>query len=179
MNNETARIINRNKASLRARSRSPRRLLVAALLGVALLLAACGSDGEVTTTAGGSMLNPVSGDWVLQSLSVEEDMQIDLEGLAERTPTVSILGTELSGTTGCNDFRGATEYDIEGDRFNATVAEMTEIGCDGHVEKFFLQALEGATIFAVESGVLTLSDDAEYPTTMTFANTVAGTTDES
>lgn len=122
-------------------------------------------DPDSDSAASGSTLNPVAGSWTLEWLTVEGDMDIDFEGF---TPTIEIQGNTITGTTGCNTFGGTTTYDIAGDSFSVEVAEITEEGCDENIEEYFVPALESATIFTSEPGVLLLSDGAEFPTEMRF-----------
>lgn len=124
-----------------------------------------GQDG-IDPAAGGSTFNPVGGSWILQSLTIEGDMAIPLE--EGSPPTIEVLGTELRGFSGCNSFGASASYDIEGDSFSAQLNEITEIGCGTDTEMWFLQALGSVNSFTSEPGVLTLTDNAEFPTTMRF-----------
>lgn len=124
------------------------------------------SGGDADPAAGGSTFNPVGGSWTLESLTIEGDMAISLE--EGDVPTIEVLGTDLTGHTGCNGFGGTTEYDITGDSFSAEVGAITEIGCENDTEKWFLQALGAVNTFTSEPGVLILSDNAEFPTEMRF-----------
>lgn len=122
-------------------------------------------DPSLAAGGGGSTFNPVAGEWILQSLTIEGDMAIPLEEIL--IPTMTVQGTEVTGNTGCNNFSFAAEYDIAGDSFSGDFLEMTEEGCDG-IEQWFVQALSSVTTFTSEPGVLILTDGADAPTTMRF-----------
>lgn len=163
-------------------------LLLALGLLFTLVAAACGSNGTdlaagdpsneipdetndgdgADAAAGGSTFNPVAGSWTLQSLTIEGDMAIDLEG-DFTTPTLDVTGTDISGSTSCNTYDGTVSYDIAGDTFSATELRFTEMACAEDIESFFLQALTSATTFALEDGALVLTDGAEFPTELRFA----------
>lgn len=162
----------------RTTGRSRMIMAITLAMAMALLLAACGGAdvtvgvaGDSDPATGASTFNPVAGDRILQYLTIEGDMEIDLEQLGDATPTMLIKeGTVLSGSTGCNLYQGIVAYDITGDDFTASIDSVTERACDSDVEKFFLQALAAANAFAYDGGQLTLTDNAEFPTTMVFVD---------
>ncbi len=153
---------------------------------IAMALAACGSNatsdvaaeepfedlpadssGDADAAAGGSTFNPVAGSWTLQSLTIEGDMAIDLEG-DFTTPTLEVLGTEISGSTSCNTYGGTASYDIAGDTFSVDGLQFTEMGCAEDIEPWFLEALGSVTTFTLDNGELVLTNGAEFPTEMRF-----------
>lgn len=137
---------------------------------LAIVIASCGSASEPVSNAAssGSTFNPVAGEWEAQTLSIEGDMEIDIESEAT-PPSMSIQGNTITGFTSCNDFAGTVEYDIAGDRFSATIDSVGDNDCGNQTEQFFLQALESATTFQNEDfETLRLSDNAEYPNELSF-----------
>jgi len=137
------------------------------------------TGGDADPAAGGSSFNPVAGSWTLESLTIEGDMAIPLvEGAT--VPTLEVQGTDVSGTDGCNTYGGTATYDIAGDSFAIGDIAATEIACeDDVVSSWFNQALNAATSFSSEPGVLILTDNAAAPTTMRFTiNAINETPDE-
>jgi heat shock protein HslJ len=118
----------------------------------------------------GSQLNPVAGEWVLDFLTVEGDMAIEIP--EDARPTLTIEGTSVSGFSGCNTYGGSTTYDIDADTFSVEDGlTMTEMACEDvdDLEQRFTAALTGAATWSLEDGRLSLSDAAEFPTTLTFS----------
>lgn len=119
---------------------TPRSLILAALVGLAVLTAACGVGPAVE----------LDGEWILQRGTVDGEALQLAEG-----PQVSLRidGSEIGGTAACNQYGGEMERD--GDRVTFGALSMTEMACDEP-----LMALEAAYLDAL-SRVDTARRDAD------------------
>lgn len=97
------------------------------LASTALLLGACGGAND-TAEPGGTAPPAASspeGDWVL----VEGEAPGGPVPVIEGSPiTLTIEGTELSGTAACNSYGGTADLDDE--RFRPRDLHATEMACD-------------------------------------------------
>jgi heat shock protein HslJ len=100
----------------------------------ALLLAACGGD-DAGATAPTSARRPLEGPtWVL------DVDQLDVEDVGEVFPTIRFLGGQVSGTTGCNSFRGT--YTLDGSDLRFSPLATTLIGCPPPLEALEREVLD-------------------------------------
>jgi heat shock protein HslJ len=107
-----------------------------AALGLALLLAACGSD------AGDGPAGP-AGEWRLTDGTHDG---APLQVPANAPITMIVADGEIGGTAACNRYGG--EVSIDGDRLAVGAMSMTEMGCDQAVmdaESAYLAALGAVT----------------------------------
>jgi heat shock protein HslJ len=132
-------------------------LTVAALALAGLVLAACGDDDFVappaTTPAAPELEGPT---WVLDVSS------IDVEGAGDNLPTIRFLEGQVTGTTGCNSFRGT--YTVNGSDLTLSPLATTLVGCPGPleaVEREILDRLARVTNYEVASARLNLLDGDE------------------
>ncbi len=141
---------------------------VLALVGLALFLAACGSDDDASTTdagagdtpstpdqgdgdaaAGGGATRPwIAGDWVLQAATGPTG-PLDLP--AGAVIDLSIAGPDsVGGNAGCNSFGGSISAPFDGDRDGGPLSfdgvAMTEVACELlDFESAYVELLFGAT----------------------------------
>lgn len=108
--------------------------------------------------APGSQLNPVAGDWVVDTIIINGE---ETTNTNERM-RFTITGTDFSGFDGCNGLSGDVSYDIDAGTFAVGEVIQTLIGCDPIInDTLFHQALQAATSFVSEPGVLVLTDGAD------------------
>ena len=127
---------------------------VAVLLTIALFLAACGSDGEETSTDSGSP-SGADGSWTLVSGSVGEE---PIPLTPDYPVTLTIEGSEIGGRAACNSYGGTVA--IDGSSIEIGELAWTEMGCEPaamETEQAFLGALVVVDTFGVVGDTLTLT----------------------
>jgi heat shock protein HslJ len=116
-----------------------------------LLLGACGGD-DAGATAPTSARRPLEGPtWVLD---VE---QLDIDGVGDVFPTIRFLEGQVSGSTGCNSFRGG--YTLNGSDLTFSPLASTLIGCPpplDQLEREILDRLATVTSYAISERRLSL-----------------------
>ena len=116
-----------------------------------LLLGACGGD-DAGATAPTSARRPLEGPtWVLD---VE---QLDIDGVGDVFPTIRFLEGQVSGSTGCNSFRGG--YTLDGSDLTFSPLASTLIGCPpplDQLEREILDRLATVTSYAISERRLSL-----------------------
>jgi len=126
--------------------------------------------GDIDPAAGGSTFNPVAGEWRLRHATIEGDMAIVIP--EDSVPTMTIEGTNLDAFFGCNNGGGTVEYDIAGDAFAVSVLSMEQMGCEEElqtgIETAMSRVLSAATTYSAQPGSLTISDGAEFASTLEF-----------
>jgi heat shock protein HslJ len=124
---------------------------VALATAAGLLLAACGGD-DAGATAPTSARRPLEGPtWVL------DVDQLDIDDVGDVVPTIRFLEGQISGTTGCNSFRGT--YTLEGSDLRLSPLATTLIGCPpplDEVERQILDRLARVTSYAISQQRLSL-----------------------
>ena len=132
-------------------------LTVAALALAGVVLAACGDDDFVappaTTPAAPELEGPT---WILDVAS------IDVQDAGDNLPTIRFLEGQVTGTTGCNSFRGT--YTVNGSDLTLSPLATTLVGCPAPldaVERQILDRLARVTSYEVASARLNLRDGDE------------------
>lgn len=109
------------------------RAATALLAAAALLLGACGGDGEPAA-------QPPDGDWLLvEGTGPEGEIPI----VEDHPITLSIEGEEIGGTAACNSYGGQAV--VSGDQLTLREIVQTEMACPGEgvmdAEAAYLDAL--------------------------------------
>ena len=124
--------------------------VLAALVGVVVLLGGCASSGA-------SDQSQLEGDWVLESFG-------GTDGLTPADPTVTseltMLAGEATGSGGVNNFSGTYEASDDGDLSFGPLAATMMAGSPEAMdqETAFFQALAATKSFEINEGRLVLSD---------------------
>lgn len=143
-----------------------RRIIISGLVAAtAVGFTACGSDddssGDSTgdTSAGTDMATEgrVAGvTWTVTDLNGEAPP----EGV---TATLLFDGTNVSGSSGCNNYTGGATFDEDVVEISEALAG-TMMACEAPISEFeaaYLEMLAASAVFAVEGDTLTLSDDSD------------------
>jgi heat shock protein HslJ len=120
-----------------------------ALLG--LLLSACGDSGDENASAGPPPFEGIP--WVVTS-------GLDAPGAAEHAPSMTFDDGEVSGSAGCNTFRG--RFTTTGDTLDISGPAVTLMACvgpQGAVEREFLDKLARVTRWRMDGEELVLAAD--------------------
>lgn len=125
------------------------RTLVATALGVAVLLAGCGSLGAPSPDASDEAFDP-QGSWQLTSSSVDGG---EVPLVEDHPVTVTIEGSEIGGTAACNHYGG--RLSVSAGRLQIQELAMTAMGCEEP-----LMAAESAYVAALQA-VETIGGDGE------------------
>lgn len=126
-----------------------------AIIGCAMLLAACGEPSEPPASPGAPGREDIDGGWRLvdgrgPDGPIPKGEQIEI--------TLDIAGTEIGGRSACNQYFAEVRRD--GDRFEVDGVGGTEVGCATRVmqaEERYLDALERVRSQRMEGEVLVLS----------------------
>jgi heat shock protein HslJ len=130
-------------------------LRIAATLGLsaALLLAACGDDGEeVNAGAGGESTALEGTQWVLD-LST-----LDVGSTGPAQATLLLEGGQASGTDGCNQFNGS--YELDGDNLTFGALASTGMMCTAEIAaagKVVTDGLAATETYSISGTTLTLA----------------------
>lgn len=130
---------------------APHRL---SLLGVALILAACGSAGTPPTSPSGDPFEP-QGSWELISGRVG-DAEIPI--VDDHPITLTIRGAEIGGTAACNSYGG--RLTVNNGRLEIRDLGMTAMGCEEPLmaaEAAYTAALSSVESIGGDGGELVLS----------------------
>lgn len=104
------------------------------ILCLVSFLAACGGQEELSNPLVDTL---TANDWELSSL-LEKD--VTEKDFGRQLPFVHFeAGGQVSGSTGCNTFRGA--FQSKGNDLRIDPGAMTKMACAGDGEKNFLNAL--------------------------------------
>ena len=122
---------------------------------------ACGSDddsgSDSTATTGVVTENAVAGiTWTVTELNGEAPP----DGV---TATLLFDGTNVSGSSGCNNYSGGATFD-EDVVANSEGLAGTMMACEAAVSEFeaaYLAMLADASIFAVDGDTMTFSNDSD------------------
>jgi|GEM_PF-6426882 heat shock protein HslJ len=154
------------------------RRILTPLLGLVLMLSACGDDDEVGSTASSALdvasslqqtasslaesaqqaassvlagLRDLEGEWVLGA----DVLDVDTPDAVR--PTITFEGTDVSGFAGCNTYTGQAQ--IDGNRISLVLAK-TAMACDGPgqvVEDAYFERLNAVETFVVAADRLVLT----------------------
>jgi heat shock protein HslJ len=143
-------------------SRNIRRLVVVGLVaGTAVGFTACGSDddGSGDTTASTDLATEGTVEGVTWTVT-ELDGEAPPAGV---TATLLFDGTNVSGSSGCNNYSGGATFDEDVVEISDGLAG-TMMACEAPISEFeaaYLAMLADASVFAVTADTLTLSNDSD------------------
>jgi heat shock protein HslJ len=122
-------------------------------IGVAVLLAGCGSVGPSPPDRNGDPFDP-EGPWQLVTSSVDGGEIPLVDG---HPITATIEGSEIGGTAACNHYGG--RLSVTGGRLEIGELAVTAMGCEESLmaaESAYLAALEGVEMIGGEGDQLVL-----------------------
>jgi heat shock protein HslJ len=140
-----------------------------ALIVLALVAAACGSDED---SGSGTVSLPGTG-WSATEIADAPDLA------GASAPTLFFEEeNSMNGSTGCNQYSGS--YTVDADSLGLSVGPMTLVACpppQDEIETAWLAAMTATDTFSADAETLTLFDDggAEVATLAAISSDLAGT----